>query len=78
MRKRFDGDGFDKSPIEGDEASRFRHMFHEVEKNWGVVLDTATVGRAISIVSSVIKIGLPVATAMLATGIFLASQGWVG
>lgn len=73
---KFDGDGFSKEPIEGDEAARHRHMYKEVSDGWVNIDSTITVIRAISVLSTVMKVGGPVALTAAVTGAYLKSQGW--
>ena len=74
---RFDGDGFSKEPIEGDEAARHRHMFKDVSDGWVSIGSAVAVVKAIAIVSSVIKVGGPVMVLALGVGAYAKSQGWL-
>lgn len=77
MSEHFDGDGFDKSPIDGDEAAKVRHMLHAINKHWATLSNVGTVVNAISILSTAIKFGMPVLAAMTLIGAALKSQGWI-
>lgn len=77
MPDHFDGDGFDKSPIDGDEAAKVRHMFHSVDKHWSTLSSVGTVVSAIGILSTAIKFGLPVLAAMAVLGAALKAAEWL-
>lgn len=78
MNKKFDGVGFDKSPIEGDEAGKVRHIIHEIEDNWEFIAGGANLQKGVKVLGAIVKIGVPIGSLMLAVGIYFASQGWVG
>ena len=83
--KQFHGDGYKDDPIKGQEAARHRHMFSEIDKSWvpidqntlSAMKDGGTVIQAIRIISSMLKVGGPVAIAGLAAGAFAKTQGWI-
>ena len=77
MDDRFDGKGFDKSPIEGDEAAKHRHMFKDVSEQWLSLDSAATLVRAISILASVIRVAGPVGLLAVGAGAFAKTQGWI-
>ena len=56
MSERFDGKGFDKDPIEGDEAARHRHMFKDVSENWVQLDDATTFIRAAKMLPGLMKV----------------------
>ena len=82
-KTQFDGSGFKEGPIEGPEAAKHRHMFHELDRNYVKVdeglLETMenaeTVANAFKILSAVIKYGTPIGIAAMALGAFSRSWG---
>lgn len=77
MTDRFNGDGFRRDLIDGEEAAKHRHMFQEVNRSWVSLDGAVTVVKAITIIGSIIKVGGPVAVATLAAGAFAKTQGWL-
>lgn len=77
MSDHFDGDGFDKSPIEGQDAAKVRHMLHSLEQHWPTLSSVGTVVSAIGVVSTIIKIGGPVLIGAAILGTSLRLGGWI-
>lgn len=77
MSDLFNGDGFSREPIEGQEAAQFRHIHHVLNREWGPLSDAVTVTRGIVILWSTIKIGGPTLLAMGALGAYLKTKGFL-
>lgn len=77
MSDHFDGDGFDKSPIEGQDAAKVRHMLHALEEHWSTLSSVGTVVSAVSVISTVIKVGGPVLIGAAILGTTLKIGGWI-
>ncbi len=77
MSEHFDGEGFDKSPIEGKDAAKVRHMLHSLEEHWGTLSSGATVVSAFGVISTVIKVGGPVLLGAAILGTTLKLGGWI-
>lgn len=71
----FNGKGYAKTPISGEEASQFRHLFAAVSSDWGSVRKLVIVIRAIAIVYDVIKYSGPVLVTCAGIGYYLKIQG---
>lgn len=75
--ERFDGSGFSKGPIEGDEAAKLRHMFQAVSHSWVNIEDINTLINGARLVGSIVKWGGGMGVTFAAVGAFAKVQGWI-
>jgi hypothetical protein len=84
-KEKFDGNGFSRDPIEGDEAARHRHMFHVLTNDF-VRIDPETVlnmkhastlVEAGKILKQVVVVGGSLGSVAFAFAVFAKSQGWL-
>lgn len=73
----FNGRGYSKSPITGDEAAQHRHMYASVSLDWLALKKFVTVINAVGVIYDVIKFFGPVILTLAGVGYFLKSQGWI-
>lgn len=77
MPDRFDGNGFDHGPIEGQEAAKIRHMFRVVSDSWVNLDDVNTVINGARILGSIAKWGGGMGAVMAVIGGAMKLQGWI-
>lgn len=77
MSNKFDGEGFSKAPLEGEEAARHRHMFKDVSKSWVNIDGASTFVNAVKVLASVLKVGGTVLLFAAMVGAWARSQGLI-
>lgn len=84
-KEEYDGAGFSRDPIEGEEAARHRHMFHVFSRDFLKVdpdvisnmKNASTLVEAGKVLNQIIKIGAGLGTAAFVVALFAKSQGWL-
>lgn len=82
---KFDGGGFEKTPIKGEEAARHRHMYHVVGRNWvminkaelQLINDGVAILRTIKIITAFSKVAVPTGLLGLVGGAAARILGWI-
>jgi hypothetical protein len=77
MTGKFHGDGFSETPLDGKEAAQHRHMYNEVSEEWESIDAAATLVRAFSVVSNIVKVGTPITIFAIGFGAYAKAQGWM-
>ncbi len=77
MENPFDGEGFSRLPLDGDDAAQHRHMLRDLSEAWPAIDEAVTLVRAVRILFNVIKFGGPVALGAAMAGAWAKSQGWL-